>query len=41
MTPLPNIGISDRHQRWDYFTTDTLPGYLDLVETTGQRWTPS
>lgn len=31
-TSLPDFNVADRNARWDYFTADTLPAYVDLLD---------
>jgi len=31
-TTLPDFNVSDREDRWDYFLTDTMPAYVELLE---------
>jgi hypothetical protein len=31
-TSLPDFNVADRDSRWAYFTADTLPRYIDLLE---------
>lgn len=34
-TSLPDFNVADRDSRWAYFTADTLPRYIDLLEQDG------
>jgi len=35
-TTLPDFNVSDRDQRWAYFTSDTLPRYVELLDEQGR-----
>jgi hypothetical protein len=30
--PIPTGNVADWEDRWDYFTNDTLPAYVDLLD---------
>lgn len=35
--PIPTGNVADWEDRWDYFTNDTLPAYVDLLDRPGGR----